>query len=323
MKYNNCYQYYILLEINSGNIIEHKPIKFYKTIDFKQEINNCFHRNILQLASYEPIAVFDISDCFEFEDIKRRGEILNFHRLRLISNLILENCKDLKVAKNNIQIPNEIEYMDMCFPNEYESPKSQSDWYRNYYEEINADIKYNKTYSSQNYLALFYYLAYNDKRYVSQIRKTDVEISLFFEKYLSNKNINFNNIGSAHMSKNYQNFEESKIGETIYSQYLKSTGINSFFINNISTMCFSEVIDMLREYFQGCDGGYDWVEGCNIWDTPNVEEKHTAIFKEIRKWEDDLLNTLKNITKNTTAKFFIKSSFDYPIKQNNFHYYLF
>ena len=79
---------------------------------------------------------------------------------------------------------------------------------------------------------------------------------------------------------------------------------------------------ILKDFIDGSDGGYDWTQDCNIWVVPDDQEIRIAMAKERNKWENDFLNTLKEITLNSSSRFFIKASFNYPIIQNKFHYNL-
>ena len=285
------YQYYILLEINNGILIQHRVLKFAENSNYKIEIRKSFYKMLLNTAENEQIKIINICDGnYEHNGKYIWNRITNYNNWYnwFISKLIATDCDNFDVVNDDISVPNE--------------DFSDSDTYYN-----------GKSYRKPNFerarLAIYHYIFNKTDKYISDF-STLKKIESFYYKYLINHRLTFNTLEYKHIIT-----QTPEVINTIRDICSMTPHISTCFLSRIGTFREQDLSYNygLFEFEQGYEGGYNYEGECYEWITPSTDDVQSAWAIKEAIWNEKYINDLQKISQEDSVRFFLMTSFDYPI----------
>lgn len=282
---NKKYPYHSILEINGGKLIIRQDLvrhNYPARTNYKIAIKKAFYKNILESALKDNIGIINLMN----EDIAGNfshysSEETSINPLQI--NLVIEEFGNTPIAKN-IPIPDD---------------------YGHILENSESSVR-NEDYAS--FLAINHYLKHNNPSYINNLSKLQSVINFIQETYINSKKINFLSAPLVkYMETNYEHLNTDAL-KYIYQNIIQRIDTNSFYLFGIGA--FREL---------------DLFENHQLWEYEEEDSNNTSKIQLIwmqheTVWNNNFIESLKLISKDTNTKLFLKVKYDYPIiKGYKFH----
>lgn len=279
------YPFHSILEINAGKLILRQDLvrhNYPARTNYKIAIKKAFYKNILESALKDNIGIINLMN----ENIAGNfshysSEETSINPLQI--NLVIEEFGNTPIAKD-IPIPDD---------------------YGHILENSESRVR-NEDHAS--FMAINHYLKHNNSNYINDLSKLQSVISFVQETYINSKKINFlrapliKDIGT---KCEYLNTDALKY---VYQNIIQCSDTNSFYLFGIGA--FREL---------------DLFENHRLWEYEAEDSNNTSKIQLIwmqheTVWNNNFIESLKLISKDTNTKLFLKVKYDYPIiKGYKFH----
>ena len=271
--------HYSILEINEGETIFRKDL--VENVSFKLNKNDksLFIKSIVDSAILSNIGIINLMN----EEITGIYSYYPSYEIPLdyiLTEFIIEKFGNTPIAKN-IPIPYGKKF----------TPKNSKSEQRN---ERFASL-----------LAIDYYLENKNSLYIEDLSKLKSVIKSFYDTYIDSNRIKFidtpllKDTGSSNETFN------SQVIKGILQYITNYRDIDTFYLYNISnnrSVDFSETSDFVD---------FKVVESLNEYEAKLYYESCETL------WNDNFLESLKLISKNTKTKLFMQVKYDYPFTEGD------
>lgn len=274
----NKYSYYSILEINEGKLILHQDLvrhNYPARTNYKIAVKKAFHKKILESALKYNIGIINLMN----EDIAGNfshypSEETSINPLQ--TNLVIEEFGNTPIAKN---IP---------IPDDYGHTLENSE-----YRVRNEDYA--------SFLAINHYLKHNNPSYITDLNKLQSVINFVQKTYFDSKKINFlSGPLVKYIDTNCKHLNTDAL-KYIYQNIIKCNDTDNFYIFETSTFRELDLFENHGLWQYEAEDSYNNSQIQSIW------KHHESV------WNDNFIESLKLISKDTNTKLFLIVKYDYPI----------